>query len=126
MNPTRTSSIQGMVTMAGPATLDRDQWMSTLDQLSRQHEGEKVMIEVLDPSYGDNTEAERLPFSYASYDPKDDVVVVAVGGNSPQYPVVLRHMVSHPTDLAASTDAAPAIKVTDADGTTTVVSFVSS
>jgi hypothetical protein len=110
--------------MTGTATKDRDQWTPLLDQLSRQHEGEAVRIEVLDPTYGDNPEAERLPFSYASYDYKDDVVIVAVGGRSQRYPVVLRHMINHPTELEATQEDPPALRIVDDDGTVTVVSFV--
>src|SRR4051794_6616011 len=38
-------------------------------------------------------------FAYVAYDPKDDVVVIAVGGNTPKYPVVLRHLIWHPTEV---------------------------
>jgi hypothetical protein len=48
------------------------------------------------------------------------VVVVAVGGASSRYPVVLRHMISRPTEVSVSGAAA---RVIDADGTATVVSF---
>jgi len=62
---------------------------------------------------------------YAAYDPKDDVVIIAVGGRSPRYPVVLRHMISHPTEVAAAEigSARAAIRVVDAEGTATLVSF---
>jgi hypothetical protein len=62
-----------------------------------------------------------------NYDPKDDVVIVAVGGRSPQYPVVLRHMVWHPTEVDTGTDDLPqsTVRVVEADGTTTLVIFYS-
>jgi hypothetical protein len=50
--------------------------------------GHDVTIEVLDPETGDNPLVERLPFAGITYDHKDDVVVVSVGGRSPRYPVV--------------------------------------
>ena len=80
---------------------------------------------MLDPAFGDQHEAERLPFSYASYDPKDDVVVVGVGGNTPRYPVVLRHMILHPTqvDVAVPTPNQTTVRVVDADGTTNLLHF---
>ena len=71
---------------------------------------------------GDQTEAERLPFAYTSYDPKGDVVVVAVGGRSSSYPVVLRHMVTHPSGVDIDLDAG-AFRAVEQDGTTTLVSF---
>jgi hypothetical protein len=79
--------------MAYTSTTDRQGWVEGLDRLTKDREGQDVTIEVLDRSFGDQTEAERLPFAYTSYDPKGDVVVVAVGGRSSSYPVVLRHMV---------------------------------
>jgi hypothetical protein len=51
------------------------------------------------PAYGNEPEAERLPFAYAAYDPRDNVVIIAVGGNTPRYPVVLRHLIWHPTEV---------------------------
>jgi hypothetical protein len=113
-----------MVTMTDTAAVDHSQWTALLDQLTRDHEGEYVTIEVLDPTYGDNPQVERLPFQYAAYDNKDDVAFVVVGGKTPQYPVALRHMVPHPKDLTTTMDP-PAVRVVDPEGTTTVVSFFS-
>ncbi|WP_374968717.1 DUF5335 family protein [Terrabacter sp. BE26] len=108
--------------MADTSTTDRQSWAKGLDQLTKDRGGQEVTIEVLDRSFGDQTEAERLPFAYATYDPKDDVVVVAVGGRSSSYPVVLRHMVPHPSEVDIDLDAG-AFRVVEQDGTTTIVSF---
>jgi hypothetical protein len=108
--------------MTESSTVNRRAWTEELDELTKEREGQYVTIEVLDPMYGDGTEAERLPFAYASYDPKDDVVIIAVGGNTSKYPVVLRHMVWHPTEVDVDKEAG-AIKVVEPDGTTTYVSF---
>lgn len=105
-------------------TVDRTEWARMLDRLSREHGGQLVTIELLDAAYGDQYEAERLPFTSATYDRKDDAVVVTVGGGSPQYPVVLRHIITHPTDVsAAETTAGAAFRVTAADGVATLVRF---
>jgi hypothetical protein len=48
---------------------------------------------VLDPEGGDNSMVERLPFNGITYDHKDDVVVISVGGSASRYPVVLRHVI---------------------------------
>jgi hypothetical protein len=100
-------------------------WARLLDRLSTQHVGQVVTIELLDSTYGDQYEAERLPFAYAAYDSKDDTVIIAVGGRSPRYPVTLRHMISHPTDVSVSDvdPAREALRVIDADGTATLVRF---
>lgn len=114
-------------TMAGTATLNRSEWQSALDQLTADYEGRHVTIELLDPVAGHQHEVERLPFSYINYDPKDDVVIVAVGGTSPQYPVVLRHMVWHPAelDIAVEDVSEPAVRIVEPDGTATLVIFFS-
>jgi hypothetical protein len=111
--------------MARTATLDRTEWQTALDQLTADHSGDRVTIEVVDPTVGPRPEARRLPFAYLNYDPKDDVVIVAVGGKSPQYPVVLRHLVWHPTEVDIATEELPqpAVRVVEPDGTTTLVIF---
>lgn len=108
--------------MTNTSTTDRAQWVRALDQLTRDHEGDPVVIEVLDQTYGDNEQAERVPFAYANYDPRDDVVVIAVGGRSGRYPVALRHMIWHPVEI---TTAADGMRVADSGGVITVVGFFS-
>lgn len=108
--------------MTPSSTTDQDSWVLQLEQLTKDRQGQYVTIEILHPAYGDEPEAERLPFAYASYDPKDDVVVIAVGGNTPKHPVLLRHMISHPTEVDVDVDNG-ALKVVEEDGTTTITSF---
>ncbi|MEV0411682.1 DUF5335 family protein [Streptomyces sp. NPDC050448] len=110
--------------MADPS-LDRSAWRTTLDEVTAARAGQLVTIEVLDPSIGHQYEAERLPFSYMAYDPKDDVVVVGVGGQAPRYPVVLRHMVPRPQEIDVSTENVPeaAVQVVDPEGTATLITF---
>ena len=103
---------------------DRDQWETMLNQLTDQHAGEQITIEILDPTLGDQVEAERLPFTYATYDRRDDTIVIAVGGKTPKYPVLLRHMINKPATLSIDHSGdTPAALVTDADGTSTLVQF---
>jgi hypothetical protein len=103
-------------------TNDRSTWATELDQLTDRHEGDLVVIEVLDQTFGDGEQAERVPFVYATYDPKDDVVIVAVGGRSGRVPVALRHTIEDPVELDVDENA---IRVVSDDGTTTIMSFVS-
>ncbi|MFF9378546.1 DUF5335 family protein [Streptomyces griseoluteus] len=111
--------------MAGTETLDRSTWETALNQLTEEHDGEFVTVEVLDPEVGHQYEANQLPFATISYDPKDDVVAVSVGGRSPRYPVVLRHLVSHPTEIDVATQDVPepAVRIVDKDGTATLITF---
>jgi hypothetical protein len=102
----------------------RTEWTKLTDRLTAEYQGYDVTIEVLDPEAGANPMVERLPFDTLTYDHKDDVVVLAVGGNSPRYPVALRHMIYHPQEFVA--DLIPegaALKITDDTGTTTIVSL---
>ncbi|MGZ4666899.1 MAG: DUF5335 family protein [Blastococcus sp.] len=103
----------------------RSEWTSLTNRLSADHAGHDVIIEVLDPEGGDNPLVERLPFDSITYDPKVDVVVVSVGGGSPRYPVVLRHLIHHPREILFDLiHGGAALKITDAGGTTTLVSLL--
>jgi hypothetical protein len=103
----------------------RTEWTRLTDRLSAEYAGYDVTIEVLDPEGGDNPMIERLPFDNITYDHKDDVVVVAVGGKGLAYPVALRHLIYHPQEFVADLiPAGAAVKVTDSTGTTTLVSLL--
>jgi hypothetical protein len=106
--------------MTSSSALDPSEWATRLAEVTKAHEGQAVTIEVLDAIYGDNSEVERLPFNYADYDHKDDVVTIGIGGNSLRYPVVLRHLIRHPTEVDV---VGQALRVVDREGTTTLVSF---
>lgn len=103
----------------------RSEWSTLADRLTADHGGHDTTIEVLDAEGGDNSLVERLPFESITYDHKDDVIVVSVGGRSPRFPVVLRHLISHPQEVVF--DLIPqgaALKVTDASGATTLISLL--
>ncbi|MEU0878120.1 DUF5335 family protein [Lentzea sp. NPDC005914] len=97
-----------------------EDWKDALDELTAQAKGKVVTIEVLDREFGDQHEVERLPFVYATYDPKDDVTIIAVGGTA-RYPVVLRHMVWRPDEIDVADG--PVLRVLEPDGTTTLATF---
>jgi hypothetical protein len=103
----------------------RTEWTALTDRLTAEYQGYDVTIAVLAPDTGANSLVERLPFDSVTYDHRDDVVVLTVGGNSQRYPVALRHLVYHPQELGA--DLIPegaALKITDSTGTTTLVSLL--
>ena len=109
-------------------TEPRDTWRAQLDDLTEQFAGGSVTIEVLDREFGDEEEAQRLPLAFIEYDPKDDVVIVAVGGESARYPVVLRHIVRDPQNVVVDTlgggdDAPVAVDVAGGDGGHTIVTI---
>ena len=106
--------------------LRRSEWQDALDLLTKEHEGDEVTIELLDQEFGDESEVERLPLAYVDYDPKDDVVVVAVGGRDQRYPVVLRHFVEHPQRVLADSygpEGGLALDILGSDGARTIVTL---
>jgi hypothetical protein len=101
-------------------------WFTALESLTKQHEGDAVTIEVLALDLGDEYEAEEGPFAYIEYDKHDDTLNVAVGGRDGRYPVVLRHAIEHPQQVAISAPAPgeeATVEVTGADGVKTLVTF---
>jgi hypothetical protein len=111
--------------MAVISAEQRTEWTRLTERLTAEYQGYDVTIEILDPEVGANSLVERLPFDTVTYDHKDDVVVISVGGNSQRYPVALRHVIHHPQELVV--DLLPegaALKITDSTGTTTLVSLV--
>ncbi|GAA3136978.1 DUF5335 family protein [Streptosporangium carneum] len=104
----------------------RERWRQFLDDVTRQYEGSDVTIEVLDSSFGDLTQTERLPLAYVEYDEKDDIFSVGVGGRDGRYPVVLRHGIERPQRILSdvvSPDTPRAFDVVDAEGTQTIITI---
>jgi hypothetical protein len=102
-----------------------EEWRKFFEKVSDELGGYDVTVEVLTDEYGDEYQAEKLPFNYLAYDNKDDVFIVAVGGRDRRYPP-LHHLINHPQRMVA--DALPpdepwVIDVEDADGTRTIVTF---
>lgn len=103
----------------------RTEWAKLTDRLTAEYAGYDVTIEVLDPEAGDNPLVERLPFETITYDHKDDVAEVTVGGRSERYPVALRHLIHHPQEFLVDLNPrGAALRITDDAGTTTLVSLL--
>jgi hypothetical protein len=104
--------------------VDRTEWETALDRLTEQHDGDYVTIEVVDPSLGEQLEVERLPFRYAAYDRRADTVVIAVGGTTARYPVVLRHLIANPVTVTIDPAAEPStLVIGDKEDTSTLITF---
>ena len=88
--------------MNDATTIERDRWVRFFDELTEDHKGDQITVEVLDGSLGDQFEGERLPFAFASFDPRDDMVIISAEGKSERGPV-LRHMISHPSEVDVAT-----------------------
>jgi hypothetical protein len=105
--------------------LPRPQWQARLDELTQQYQGHGVAIGLLDQEFGDEAEVEMLPLAFLEFDPKDDVVIVAVGGRDGRYPLVLRHIVEHPQGILADSVGHDrvALDIVDGDGNHTIVTI---
>lgn len=114
--------------MKDTLTQDRSTWQSLFDSISEGRSGDSVSIEVLDQDFGDQTEAQRMPFSSITYDARGDVVIIAVGGSSSRWPVVLRHLVHHPVqvDLLERAPSGLVLRIVDRDDAATLVDFAGS
>ena len=109
-------------------TVDKtpDTWKPFLDDVTAQHGGADVTIEIADVDFGDQTEAVKLPLAYLEHDPGDSTVVVAVGGHDGRFPVALRHIVSDVRGLAVDTDDPILVRqvaISAAAGTKTIVTI---
>jgi hypothetical protein len=109
--------------MTETTKIGRDGWVKFFDLLTVNHKGMNAAIELVDSDFGDQYETERLPFTYASYDPRDDALVIGLGGNTARFPVLLRHMINHPVEVDS---AVPRPNETDVhivadDGTETIL-----
>jgi Family of unknown function (DUF5335) len=60
--------------------LDKEEWRPFFDGLSKVLQGERAEIEVVSLALGDQVEAEWLLFFGITYDPKDDIVEIALDG----------------------------------------------
>jgi len=58
--------------------LEKNQWEEFCNRLSRHLQGARAEIEVESLKLGDQVEAEWVPLLGVAYDPKDDLIEVAV------------------------------------------------
>lgn len=95
--------------------IKRDKWQDYFDTVTKSLEGKRVTIDVSALKIGDQVEAEDLTLLGLTYDPKDDLLEVAMEG--------LDHMIRSPKDiqLAFGEKGVEAIQVTNKDGVQQIV-----
>lgn len=95
--------------------IEKPEWQTFFDTLSKSLVGMRVEIEVASLSLGDQIEAEWLPLLGIAYDPKDDVLEIALDG--------FDHLIPRPQELYADTGAGTLLsfEVIDADGVSQIV-----
>jgi hypothetical protein len=102
----------------------KQEWHDFLEQLTKDHEQDRVTIEVVGEELGDQFEGTALSLDNIEYDYKDNVMVVAVGelGGGPS--VVLRHFVRDPERVLFEPElghGAWALDLVSRDGSQTIV-----
>ena len=86
------------------------EWQPLLDRLSKTLIGKRAEVEIAALQIGDQVAAEWLPLLGITYDPKDDLIDVALDG--------LDHMINHPRelDLVQQNGQWSAVQIVDAEG----------
>ncbi len=90
--------------------LDKEQWETFFDHVSKTLEGKQAEIKVASLSLGDQVQAEWLPLYGIVYDPKDDLMEVTLGD--------LDHMIAKPSEVYVEegTMGLESLEIIDADG----------
>lgn len=96
--------------------LDKAEWHPLLARISKTLVGKRAEIEVASLRLGDQIEAEWVPLLGIAYDPKDDLIEIALEG--------VDHLINHPQEVWV--DIGPAgvlvsLEVIDGDGTREIV-----
>ncbi|HWB17841.1 MAG TPA: DUF5335 family protein [Vicinamibacterales bacterium] len=81
-------------------TIPRHEWTSYFEQLSATLTGTRVEVEATSLDLGDQIVAEWLPLLGITYDAKDDLLDVALGGEDH-----LTHLIRHPVRIDVTEEA---------------------
>jgi hypothetical protein len=95
--------------------LEKPEWRPFLDILSRLLEAKEAEIEVASLKLGDQIEAEWLPLIGITYDPKNDIIEVALEGHD--------HIIRKPRKIYLDDDVGglTSLEVVDAEGVRQIV-----
>jgi hypothetical protein len=114
-NATVSLSIERWRGQMAAQKIDRPAWQAFFDTISKGLVGVRAEIEVASLALGDQIEAEWLPLLGITYDPKDDVLEIALGG--------LDHLIPRPQELYADAGAGALLsfEVIDGDGASQII-----
>lgn len=95
--------------------LEKEAWHPYFDNITKILEGKRVEVEIASLKIGDQVEAEWLPLIGIVYDPKDDIIEVALEG--------LDHLIHKPREVFVDQEAVELIsmEVIDADDTRQII-----
>jgi len=95
--------------------LEKPEWHPFLEAVSKLLEAKEAEIEVASLDVGDQVVAEWLPLLGITYDPKDDIVEVALDG--------VDHIIHQPREIYVDNgaQALTSIEIVDANGVKQIV-----
>jgi hypothetical protein len=95
--------------------LEKSQWCVYFDRMSKALVGKRAEIEVASLKLGDQIEAEWLPLLGISYDPKDDIIEIALEG--------VDHLIPKPREVYVEENGLElsSLEVIDAEGTHQII-----
>jgi hypothetical protein len=95
--------------------LDQARWRTFFDRVSKTLEGKQAEIEVASLDLGNQIEAEWVPLYGLVYDPKNDIVEVALEG--------LDHMIRKPREIYVDNGGLllSSVEIVDAEGSRQIV-----
>ncbi len=104
--------------------LPKESWHDYFEDVTKNLPVSEVVIELISEDLGDQIEAEWLPLRFLEYDYKSGVFEVAVGGHDERYPVILRHLIHHPSKVWVDADEGvlpTSVLVEDPEGVQTLI-----
>ncbi|MDH3635133.1 MAG: DUF5335 domain-containing protein [Gammaproteobacteria bacterium] len=98
--------------------IEKDNWQSFFDQVSRVLQGKLIQIEVDSLELGAQTELDKLSLNGLTYDKKDDAFIISTEE--------IEHVIHSPKQIfvADGTEGINSLQVRSADGTEQIISFV--
>jgi hypothetical protein len=95
--------------------LEKAEWRPFFDRISKALIGKRAEIEIASLALGDQIEAEWLPLIGIAYDPKDDILEIALDG--------LDHLIPHPREIYVDQTGIlmSSLEVIDGDGVSQIV-----
>lgn len=90
--------------------LAKPQWQSYFDRVAKALGAKLVQVEITGLGLGDQVQAESLPLIGISYDPRNDILAVALEG--------IEHNIQHPKQIHVEQDVESvySIEAVDAEG----------
>ncbi len=95
--------------------IDKSEWADFFDGFTKALPGKRAEVEVASLDLGDQIAADWLPFVGITYDPKDDLIEIALEG--------LDHMIRRPQEVHVDYDVGSLIslEVVNGDGVREII-----